>query len=246
MSRTRRVEVFSQAQRAYERGVQLTSEDPNQAERFLREAANGFQALVDDGVVNGRLYYNLGNAYLRRKEIGPAILYYRKAERLRPDDARLAEGLRVGRSLRRNDIPVTGQTALLHALLFWHYRTSLAGRATVGIVAYVLFWLAAIGATFVPRYAWRFVLLALAVVWVALGISVAAGAYANAYDREGVIVADDVVVQKDPGIGSSPAFEEKLHQGVEFELLGRNDGWMHVILPNGKSGWIPGDAAELI
>jgi len=246
MSRARRAEVFYQAQGAYERGAQLTTSDPGDAERLLREAANGFQALVDDGGANGRLYYNLGNTCLRLNQVGLAILYYRKAARLIPDDDRLTEGLRVARSVRRNDIPVTGQTALIRALLFWHYRTTLRGRAAVGIVAYVGFWLVAIGATFYRHIAWRYVLIALAVVWISLGISVSASSYAAENWREGVIVTDDVMANKDPGLGSNPAFEEKLHQGVEFELLEDRDRWHHIRLPNGKSGWIPKDAARLI
>lgn len=246
MSRARRVEVFYQAQRAYEQGVQLAGNDAEQAEQLLREAANGFQALVDDGRVNGRLYYNLGNTYLRLNEVGLAILYCRKAERLMPDDGRLAEGLRFARSIRRNDIPVTGQAALVRALLFWHYRSSLRARAAVGIVVYMVFWLAAIGATFVRRAAWRYVLIVLLVGWVSLGVSVFASAYAAEHDRGGVIVADDVVANKDPGLGSTPAFEEKLHQGVEFELLDHDRSWYQIRLPNGKSGWIAQEVAELI
>lgn len=246
MSRARRSEVFYQAQRAYEEAVQQARANPEQAEKLLRQAANGFQALVDDGVANGRLYYNLGNAYLRLSEIGKAILYYRRAQVYLADDDRLAEGLRVARSVRRNDIPVAGRTALIHALLFWHYATTLRGRATVGIVAYVLFWLTAIGATFVPRTTWRYVLIVLVIIWVSLGISVAVSAYAAQHWREGVIVTDNVVAGKDPGLEPSPAFEEKLHQGVEFELLGLQGKWYHIGLPNGKSGWIPKDAAVLI
>lgn len=246
MSRARRSEVFYQAQRAYEQALQVADSDAARAEKLLGESANGFQALVDDGVVNGRLYYDLGNAYVRLKQTGRAILYYRKAQRYLADDARLVEGLRVARGLRRNDIPVTGQTALVHALLFWHYSSTLRGRATVGIVAYVLFWLGAIGATFIPHVAWRYILVVLAVLWLSLGVSVAVGAYAADNWREGVILADDVVVGKDPGLEPSPAFEEKLHQGVEFELLGTESRWYHIGLPNGKSGWIPKNAAELI
>jgi len=246
MSRSRRVEVFYAAQRAYEQGVQLADSDAERAERLLREAANGFQALADDGVVNGRLYYNLGNAYLRLREIGRAILCYRKARPLMSDDDRLAEGLRVARSVRQNDIPEAGQTALIHALLFWHYGSTLRGRAAVCVVAYAAFWLSALGATFLPHVGWRYVLIVLLIVWVALAASVGASAYAAERWCEGVIVADDVVVGKDPGLGSSPAFEEKLHSGVEFELLERDDGWYHIQLPNGKSGWIARASAELI
>jgi tetratricopeptide (TPR) repeat protein len=246
MSRVRRSEVFYQAQRAYEQATQLGRDDGDQAEKLLRDAANGYQALVDDGVVNGRLYYNLGNTCLRLNEIGKAILYYRKAQRYLAEDDRLSEGLRVARSVRRNDIPVAGRTALIHALLFWHYSSTLRARATVGIAAYVAFWLIAIAATFVPRAGWRYPLIVLAVVWVSLGVSVAVSAYGEQNWREGIVVADDVVVGKDPGLEPSPAFEEKLHQGVEFELLGEQSRWYHIELPDGKTGWIPKSAAALI
>lgn len=246
MSRARRVEVFYQAQRAYEKGVELSRSDPNQAEKHLREAANGFQALIDDGVHNGRLHYNLGNTYLRLKELGPAILNYRKAQRFMPDNPRLTEGLRVARSLRRNDIPVTGGTALVRALLFWHYGSSLRTRAWLGLVLYIAFWLGALAATFFRRVAWRYVLSVVFVLWVALGASVAGTLYAETYHPEGVVVADDVTVAKDPGIGSSPAFQEKLHQGVEFKLIDRQRDWLHIELPNGKAGWVADDAVGLI
>jgi hypothetical protein len=246
MSSARRSEVFYQAQRAYEQGVQLATTDPAQAERLLREAADGFQGLVDDGVVNGRLLYNLGNTHLRLNQVGRAILNYRRAEQLIPADDRLVEGLRVARSIRRTDIPVAGRSALIHALLFWHYQTTFHGRALVGLVFYVLFWLAAVGATLRRHFAWRYVLAILLVVWVSLGISAGVSAYGASHWREGVVLAGDVTVAKDPGVGSSPEFKEKLQQGVEFELLEQQARWYHIRLPNGKTGWIPQETAELI
>jgi len=246
MSQARRAEVFYQAQRAYEQAVQVSATDAVQAERFLRQAADGFQGLIDDGAVNGRLYYNLGNTYLRLNEVGRAILNYRRAERFIPADDRLAEGLRVARSVRRTDIPVAGRSELIHALLFWHYQTTLRGRAVVGMVFYVLFWLAAIGATLRRHEAWRYVLLGSLLLWAMLGCSLAGSAYAAAHWREGVILVDNVVVTKDPGVGSSPEFKEPLQQGVEFELLERHGRWYRIRLPNGKSGWIPQETADLI
>jgi hypothetical protein len=246
MSRARQAEVFYQAQRAYEQGVQLAATAPPQAERLLREAAAGFQAIADDGVVNGRLYYNLANTCLRLRDVGRAVLFYRRAEALTPDDGRLAEGLRVARSIRRNDIPPTGGGALVHALLFWHYQTSLRGRMVAGAVFYVAFWMVAIAAMYYRHITWRYVLSALLVVWLALAFSVAGTAYAANHWREGVIVADEVVVMKDPGVGSSPEFQEKLHPGVEFELLEQHARWYRIRLPNAKTGWIPKESAELI
>lgn len=246
MSRARQVEVFYQAQRAYERGVELAAGNPVEAEKALRLAADSFQGLIDDGVVNGRLYYNLGNTHLRLNQPGRAILNYRRAERFIPDDARLAEGLRVARSIRRTDIPVTGRSALIHALLFWHYQTTLRGRAIFGLTLYVLFWVGLIGAAGFRHVAWRYVLVVLLILWVCTGVSVASSVYAAGRWQEGVILSNDVVVLKDPAAGSSPEFMEKLQQGVEFELIEHQGRWYHIRLPNGKAGWVSQEAAELI
>ena len=48
------------------------------------EAVRLYQQLVDQGVDNVELYYNLGNAYTRIDDLGHAILNYTRAQRLDP------------------------------------------------------------------------------------------------------------------------------------------------------------------
>ena len=80
------------------------------------------QGLIDDGVDNGKLYYNLGNAQLQIGDLGQAIVSYRRAERLIPNDSNLRENLRFARSLCRNQIPTaTGRAARA-------YHRSVQGR----------------------------------------------------------------------------------------------------------------------
>ena len=44
-----------------------------------------FSKIVDAGIRNGNLFYNLGNAYLRNGDVGYAMLWYERALKLIPD-----------------------------------------------------------------------------------------------------------------------------------------------------------------
>src|SRR6476660_2313963 len=52
------------------------------------------ESLLADGLQNGAVYYNLGNAYFRAGEHGRAIAAYRKAKVYRPRDPYLEANLR--------------------------------------------------------------------------------------------------------------------------------------------------------
>lgn len=57
---------------------------------------------------------------------------------------------------------------------------------------------------------------------------------------------DDVSVHVDAGENYELQFKESLHQGVEFRVIKSRAGWHQVELPDGKTGWIPRAAAELL
>jgi uncharacterized protein YgiM (DUF1202 family) len=63
--------------------------------------------------------------------------------------------------------------------------------------------------------------------------------------RDGVIVAEEVVVRKGDGTAYQPSFVDPLHQGTEFVLLENRSGWYHVRFSDGRTGWLPASAAEM-
>jgi len=103
-----------------------------------------------------------------------------------------------------------------------------------------------IARAFFPRFRWRYVLVPVLLVWVTLGISVTAETLGRSHDRQGVLVANDVVVRKSNGEGSEPQFKQKLQEGVEFVILEQHHDWWHIELPDGKTGWIRANQAEPI
>jgi len=246
LSRQEQVSILNDALAAFDRGTAASRQSPEEAAADFAEAADGFQRLVNAGVRNGRLYYNLGNSRLRGGQIGRAIAAYRRAERWIPDDARLKENLHYARSLRREDIAERGERAVLRTVFFWHYDTPLRLRFMVGLAAYVLFWACLTGRALWPRTVWRYPLVVSLVFWLTLGTSVAVESVDSARHREGVVVADEVVVRKGNGEGFEPQFEQSLGEGVEFELLEQRGDWLRIRLPDGQEGWIRSREAELI
>ena len=246
LSPQQRREVLAEAQQAYDQGVEILRSRPDEAGEQFRLAAARFQMLVDDGVVNGRLYYNLGNAYLQAGELGRAILQYRRAERFVAGDDRLEGNLRYARSLRRDQIAPRGERALADALLSWHHTTSPQARMWFFVVAYVLVWLILIWWMFRRPGVWRYVAGGCAILWIACGVSLAVELTSLGKNLEGVILRGEVIVRKGNGEGFAPQFEQPLHEGVEFSVPEQRGDWLSIELPDGKTGWIPVDVAGLI
>ena len=65
--------------------------------------------ILESGVESGELHYNLGNAWFRLGELGPAILHYERARRIMPRDDDLGTNLELARSLTVDQVtPVSG------------------------------------------------------------------------------------------------------------------------------------------
>jgi len=69
-------EIFFKSNESYKQGA-------------FEEAIQGYNQLIDGGLGNGHLFFNLGNAYFRMNKLGKALLNYERARLLLPRDADL-------------------------------------------------------------------------------------------------------------------------------------------------------------
>ncbi|MBU0618348.1 MAG: tetratricopeptide repeat protein [Planctomycetes bacterium] len=245
VSRPQLILQLSDAREAFDRGSALLASAPDDAMAAFREARDKFQAVVDTGIENGQLYYNLGNTHLRLGEIGEAIADYRRAQRLTPGDSRLKANLRFARSLRRDHIVASGERALVQTVFFWHTALPARVRASAALVGYGLFWLLLVAQQLWPRARIRAAALVCLALWVVLLVSVATDLPSQSGLTEGVLVADEVVVRKGNGEAYRPQFEEPLHEGVEFKMSELRGDWIHIELADGSQGWVRAHEAEL-
>lgn len=249
---TRRARL-SAALAAFDDAVAQPSPNSDEARRLYRAAAEGFESIIRDGVQNGYLYYNAGNARMRLGELGAAIAHYRRAERLLPGDENIRRNLAFARSRCEVQITPTAAAAMTETLLFWHHDTSTRTRTNVALVSYGAFW-GVLAARWARR---RRSALLRGLAWMS-GLVAVATITSVAWDMsriddhaEGVTIADNVVMRKGNGEGYQPQLDRPLPQGVEFRILEQRPDagatqWFHVRLRDGKEGWLPGDKAEII
>lgn len=234
------LEEFDQAQ-----AIQL--EQPDQARRLFRSAAQRFESLHADGIINGYLEFNLANCLLQAGDVGRAILHYRRAQRLIPGDPLLEDNLAVAHSRCLTSIRPTGRSAFLHSAFFWHYGTSTASRSKAAIIFFFGVWVLLTLRNFVRSNAVTILAMVCAMLALLAGGSLAVSYRADQNSPEGVVTQMDVEVSKGPGEGYQRLFEQPLQPGVEFTLRARTrSGWWNIELPDGNTGWIPSAAAELI
>ncbi len=252
-----RLAILEEAQNAYDTGLAQIRTEPRAAQASFEAAADRFAQLIGDGAVNGALHYNLANACLQAGQTGRSILHYRVAQRLLPGDPKVDRNLDYARTLRKSRIPDSGRRALAAALLRWHQEIPVRTRFGVFAVSWLLFWALLSAACLAPSPAgrgrlplqqpwWRWGAVATAAVWLAAGASVAADTMLHRGATEGVVLADEVVVRKGNSEGFEPKFAQMLYEGVEFRVLEERPNWLHIELPDGKTGRIRADQAGLI
>ena len=239
-------QILEEAQAAYDRAAGMLRTDPAEATEAFRKSATKFQLLVDDGIHNGELFYDLGNAWFQAGDLGLAIANYLRAERLIPDDPRLNANLEFARSQVRPLIADDGHEALLRRLAFWHDNWTLRARLWGFGLTWLILW-GALGVRALRKYpGWNYLAGTAAACSLLLGVSAVLDLGMASDQRRGVLIGDQVIVRKGNADSFSPQFEEPINRGVEFEVLEVRPDWLHIELGNGERGWIQTDDAELV
>lgn len=238
--------TFDQAVADFDEGQKLVTTQPDRARQLFRSAAKKFEGIASFGISNGMLEFNLGNCYLQAGDLGRAILHYRRAQRWIPRDPLLADNLALARSRCLTQIPSARGDDVLRSVFFWHYLSSTAARARVGLVSYALAFALLIAATLARR---RFLVglgIAAGTVAIACGASIGAERWSLRTAPPAVVTAMDVPVYKGPGASYQKQFEQPLQPGVECTLREKRGPWWNIELPDGKSGWVESTAVETV
>ena len=236
--------LFAQSDLLTEARASLADVDPDVTIAAL-------DSLRATGAVSKELYLALGNAYFADDRPGMAILSYERGLRLAPGNADLTNNLRFVRA----DANINELQVREFFLTSWWRNVGAFLGAEIAQWLALLLWAAAVaGAAF-----WflrrknldekqRFALLpAAAICLVLAGLFYALGDSRAAYlanDREAVLVAREASLRVAPGPDAT--LEEALNEGVKFRILAEFDGYVKVVLDDGKQGYLPEDVVERI
>ncbi len=235
------------AEQAFRRGVELEETSPARAREEYERALLYYERLVrDDGVRNGRLYYNIGNTYFRLGEIGRAILNYKRAARYMPRDENVRANLEYARSRRIDRVELEESERIFKTLFFLHYDVPLGIKIAIFTILFALVWIAAAFRLFIDLPALRTLIIVTAVVSGLFFASIAVESIGAARNPEGVVTAREVVARKGDAETYQPSFTEPLHAGTEFVLIEERSGWFHIELEDGSRCWIPARTGERV
>lgn len=238
---------LAQAEQRFRRAMELDRTDPDAAKAYYQEAILHYEAIAKNGVVrNGKLYYNVGNAYFRLGDTGRAILNYKRAELFMRNDGNLRQNLDYARNRRADRIELRQKEKVLKTLFFIHYDIPSRVKLLVFAISFGALWLSA-AARLLLKAGWLKIAIAVSAVASAVFLaSLVVDSTSLARTPEGVITAEETIGRMGDADTYQPSFKEPLHAGSEFRLIEKRPGWWRVELENGDRTWIPDGAAELV
>lgn len=227
---------------AYNRANQLYEQGK------YKEAISEYRQILDSGIENGYVYYNLGNACFQTKQLGQAILAYERASRLIPRDEDVRSNLEYIRLLTVDKIEAPQPGWISHLFSGLLGLLSLSEVAVLAWMLYVLFISMAIILVLTRgRRVREFLMQAGAVALVLLilaGTLLSLKIRAAESTRQAIVMAPKVEARSGPGEEYTKMFT--LHEGAKVKIRQSREGWHLVSIPGGTGGWVEANAVERI
>ncbi len=211
------------------------------------EAVSQFTKNVQSGINNGKLFYNLGNAYLKQENLGRAVLWYERAHRLMPRDPDLRFNLEYARGLVKDQVEEK-TSPLIKSLFFWNYILSFSEIILLSIGFSISFWLMTF---FRCIYSKKLKSFFLNIIYYSLlnisAVLILTGFY-NYYDfihvKQAVILPEKISIRSGLSDDSTELFT--LHAGSKVKIQSEKNNYVKIYFSNGKLGWIKRSAIEII
>jgi len=208
-------------------------------EKNYAKAEELYQSLLDGGLQNGYLYYNLGNTHIRLGNTGKAILNYIHAKRLLPRDQDLQANFKYAVQ-NTVDLIDWEEQSLLKTIFFWVDGFNLQEHLLILIIVNILFW--------VSMAIWLYnksdvINLISKVIFVVLILSATSTAIkwnSVSATNFGVILVKTIDIKS--GMDNKNVTLFQLHEGAIVSIEKDEAGWFKIKLKDGKSGWAKKDA----
>lgn len=207
------------------------------------EAAKALEAIAADGVRNGQLYYDLGNAYLKDDDLGRAILWYERALRLLPNDPDLRFNYEYARSLAK-DAQDESTSPLVRILFFWNYQLSARTILWLALTFNLIFWALAVARRLTRRRALRHAATAALLPALLFVFTAAYNYYAAAHQRLAIVLPAEIAVRSGLEPTSTELFQ--LHAGAKVQVVKALQGHLQIQFSQDKIGWVESTAVGRI
>lgn len=214
----------------------------------FRTAIQVYETLLQQGEA-AEIYYNLGNCYYKVNEIARAILNYERALLLQPGNADIRANLEIARTktidkeVQAPDIFFVAWTKSLINCL------GVDAWARCGIVTFILMLAGAFLFCFSQRVVWKKIGFISGIAF--LIVTVLCNVFASQQKdkllnrNEAIVLSPSVTVRSTPSESGTSLFI--LHEGHKVTIDDNSmRDWKEIKLEDGKVGWVPTSAIEVI
>ena len=207
-----------------------------------------YEALLNRGEA-ADIYYNLGNSYYKAGDIAKAILNYERALLLQPGNGDIRENLEIARSKTVDKVEPVPEIFFVSWTKSLINSMSVDSWAVCGVVCFILL----IVSLYLFIFSKQIVLKKAGFISgiVFLAVTILANVFANQQKDElanrnsAIVINPSVTVRSTPSESGTSLFI--LHEGHK---VGVKDGsmkdWKEIRLEDGKVGWVPASAIEII
>src|SRR5207244_3624947 len=210
------------------------------AQGNFKEAIAGYEPLVRSDQWNANLFYDLGNAYIRTRDFGRAILNYERALALDQHHPEATANLQIARDESR--ALELKPTRLERYLQF-------ASINQYSIAAAIAFWLGIFGIValiFARRRSAALMSLSVLCLLVCATAVWAIHTLDNSSNGRALAIVTGNDVQARLATADTANSVLALPAGSEIKILSTRGDWMYAALPNDLRGWIQTKYAEQV
>ncbi len=206
-------------------------------------AIKQYSSILESGSESGNIYYNLGNCYFKKGELGRALLNYEKARRLIPLDKDLESNYEYACSLIKGGGAAPGRSLFVRVFNDFFEKFTIDGLTASLSALYMLILIGVLAGLFLAPFNKH--ALILAVFSGLLFIAAFAGLAGKIalLDKEVIVIAGQADAKFEP-IDKATAYFT-LYEGMKAELVASKDNWCKVRRQDNKSGWVDNSAIEI-
>jgi len=207
-----------------------------------------YESLLKKGEA-AEVYYNLGNSYYKADDIAKAILNYERALLLQPGNADIRANLEIARSKTIDKVVSVPDIFFVAWIKSLTNCLSVDAWAKLGIVFFILLLISFFLFFFSKQIIWKksgFIAGILFLVFTVLSNIFASEQKSELLDRnDAIVLSPSVTVRSTPSESGTGLFV--LHEGHKIEIKDNSmREWKEIRLEDGKVGWIPASAIEVI
>lgn len=195
------------------------------------------------------LYYNLGNSYYKAGEIARAILNYERALLLQPGNGDIRANLEIARSKTIDKVEPVPEIFFVSWTKSLINSMSVDSWAVCGIVCFLLLIVSLYFFIFSKQTGLKKVGFICGIIF--LVVTIVANVFAGQQKDElvnrnsAIVINPSVTVRSTPSESGTSLFI--LHEGHKVDVKDSSmKDWKEIRLEDGKVGWVPASAIEVI